>query len=394
MGWNWIINLAKHCRLFVITESEWEKEILDAVDKLPQRDNIKFYFNPVSEGVRKMCWNQGDWRFYFYYAKWQRKTLQIARQIVADNHIDVMHQLNMIGFREPGYLYKIKNIPLVWGPIGGMATIPTSFLVGAGWKQNIFNRVKNIISNAQIILHPRVRKMMRRSYPIAAVNVVSSKVKKCYGLNIPVINETGTDITETLPMRDTTVADGKLKVLWVGKFDFRKRLDIALKALSLTCNPNIELIVCGSGNIKQIETFRELAIKYGIDSQVEWLGVVDHEQILNTMACSDLLLFTSIAEATSTVVVEAITVGLPILSLNTCGFGALVDDFAGIAVPVTDPEQCTNEYAKWLNYLERNRNVLAKYTENDRKNVYKLSWEFKAYRVVEIYNEIIADVIK
>lgn len=70
MGWNWIINIAKYCKCYVITEGEWRKEIEEALLELPQKDNIKFYYNPVSEKVRKMCWNQGDWRFYYYYHKW------------------------------------------------------------------------------------------------------------------------------------------------------------------------------------------------------------------------------------------------------------------------------------------------------------------------------------
>lgn len=31
-------------------------------------------YSPVSEEIRKMCWNQGDWRFYKYYRQWQWKT--------------------------------------------------------------------------------------------------------------------------------------------------------------------------------------------------------------------------------------------------------------------------------------------------------------------------------
>ena len=26
MAWNWIVNIAKHCRVFVITEGEWQAE--------------------------------------------------------------------------------------------------------------------------------------------------------------------------------------------------------------------------------------------------------------------------------------------------------------------------------------------------------------------------------
>lgn len=96
VGWNWIINLAQTCDVYVITESEWQDEIAKAVDKLPQKDNIHFYFNPVPQKVRDMCWNQGDWRFYWHYRKWQKRTLLIAKDIIKNHRIDVMHQLNRV----------------------------------------------------------------------------------------------------------------------------------------------------------------------------------------------------------------------------------------------------------------------------------------------------------
>ena len=103
MGWNWIINLAKYCNLYIITEGEWKDDIETAVQTLPQKNNLHFYYNPLPDRIRKMCWNQGDWRFYWYYRKWQKKIFEIAQSIIREHHIDVIHQLNMIGFREPGF---------------------------------------------------------------------------------------------------------------------------------------------------------------------------------------------------------------------------------------------------------------------------------------------------
>ena len=123
LGWNWVINLAKYCNVYVITEGEWQKEIEEAVNQLPYKDNIHSYYNQLPDNVRKMCWNQGDWRFYRHYRKWQEKTLEIAREIIAEHKIDIIHQLNMIGFREPGSLWKIKDIPFVWGPVGAMKEV-------------------------------------------------------------------------------------------------------------------------------------------------------------------------------------------------------------------------------------------------------------------------------
>ena len=99
MSWNWIKNLANYCKVFVVTEGEYQDKIEAAVRELPQKENIVFYYNPVSEKVRKICWNQGDWRFYYYYNVWQKKTYQIALEIISKEKIDIVHQLNMIGFR-------------------------------------------------------------------------------------------------------------------------------------------------------------------------------------------------------------------------------------------------------------------------------------------------------
>ena len=63
MGWNWVVHLAMHCKVHVITEGEWRENIERELARLPQGTNIVFHYLPVPEKVRRMCWNQGDWRF-------------------------------------------------------------------------------------------------------------------------------------------------------------------------------------------------------------------------------------------------------------------------------------------------------------------------------------------
>lgn len=385
MGWNWIINIAKHCNVFVITEGEWKNEILNALEKLPQKDNIHFYFNSMPDKVRRMCWNQGDWRFYWYYAKWQKKTLSIAREIITQNHIDVMHQLNMIGFREPGYLWKIKDIPMVWGPVGGIANIPTAYLKGAGWKMNLFCRLKNFISDMQFRFHPRVRATVKRSTMIAAMKEVQEATKKIYGKEIPVINETGTNSLLSESAKKVRHDDKILNVLWIGKFDYRKRLDIALKAVAATNNRNIHLYVCGTGTIEQIEEYQDLTDVLNINLQVNWLGKVEHDKVSSLMKSCDLLLFTSISEATSTVVLEAISVGLPVLSFNTCGFGPIVKDFAGIAIELSKPYLSVMHFALQLNYFYEHRNRLLEISQLELSHSNDLSWEYKGQLIYKMY---------
>jgi hypothetical protein len=104
-GWNMCAHLAKHCSVHIITEGEFRDEI-EAALSLCHKDNMHFYYNPVSERVRKMAWNQGDWRFYTHYKKWQEENIGNCKTDYADQKIDILHQLNMIGYREPGNLWE------------------------------------------------------------------------------------------------------------------------------------------------------------------------------------------------------------------------------------------------------------------------------------------------
>lgn len=160
LGWNWVINLAKYCNVHVITEGEWRKEIEEAVDKLPHKANLHFYYNPLPDKVRRLCWNQGDWRFYWHYRKWQEKTLEIAREIINHQKIDIIHQLNMIGFREPGSLWKIDGIPFVWGPIGAMKEVSLGYTDGLDSKAKFKFRLKNHVSRWQMLHYPLSKNAM------------------------------------------------------------------------------------------------------------------------------------------------------------------------------------------------------------------------------------------
>ena len=391
MAWNWCVNLAKHCELHIITEGEFRYKIEQVVPTLPQGRNMHFYYNPVSEEIRRMCWNQGDWRFYKYYREWQWKTYLIAKDICQQAHIDILHQLNMIGFREPGYLWKIENKPFVWGPIGGLKQFPTAYLQHAGLKMKIFNRVKNIINIYQIKYDRRIDKAFKRAdLLISSIPDSYRAIKKYKGLNSIIIPETGCFLDNNAHYESRRNNDATFNLLWVGKFDFRKQLEIALRTIAELKGLDIKLTICGSGNEKQNQSYKELASRLDIEQQVVWRGNIPNEAIFKEMCDADLFFFTSISEDTSTVVLEAISNHLPVLCFDTCGMGYVINEKVGMKIPLSNPHKSVEEFAQKITHLHDNPALLQQLAEGCKERQQELSWESKALQMIELYKKCLS----
>ncbi len=401
MAWNWCSNLAKHCELYIITESEYKDKILSVVKKFPYGENMHFFWNEVSPAVRNMCWNQGDWRFYYYYRKWQLKTAEIARGIVENLRSEqgstggvILHQLNMIGFREPGYLWKVAeeyDIPFVWGPIGGLKLFPLQYTDGGGLRMKLFNLIKNTITLYQIKYNSRISKALKFSDAIiSSIPESYNAIKKYHGLESYIIPETGCFIDSDINLvnaRQERFHGDKLNVLWVGKFDFRKRLDIAIRAIALS-GENIQLKIFGSGSDSQVVAAKKLVDKLNLSRHVSFMGNRSNEEIKEIMSVSDLFLFTSVNEDTSTVVLEAVSCHLPVLCFDTCGMASVIDETVGRKVPLTNPKQSVIDFAGHLKYFAEHRDELRKMSEACIERAKELSWENKISKLLSIYEKL------
>lgn len=400
MAWNFISRLSKVAEVFVITESEYECE-----NKMVESDHLHFVFVSVgndeneSAKIRAMCWNQGTWSFYPKYKKWQEKALIAAEKIIEEQQIDIMHQLNMAGFREPGMLYKInerrvasglQKIPLVWGPMTGYGKIPFSFMLPGGVKFTAFYLVKNLLNFIQLIGHHRVRKMVYSADKlIAATPEMKDGIERFYDVNVELINETGVN-QDVVKNVNYSKDSSKFKILWVGRFIYTKQLDLALKTVAQIKNlKNVEFHIVGKGFTDlETERFHQIAESLGVQGVCHWYGQIPNQDVLKLMAECDVFFFTSIFEATSTVILEAIQNNLPIVCFDRCGFGPIVDKKIGIKIPCKTPKQAVRDFSASLRYLYENRSLLASMAENCKEKQNLLGWDKKIDRLIDIYTEL------
>lgn len=305
--------------------------------------------------------------------------------IIADNRIDVVHQLNMIGFREPGYLWKIEGIPFVWGPIGGMELMPLSFLNGTSMSQYTKAWVKNVINDWQRKHHPRVLQAIHRaSALIAATKGCADVIREYHHRDVTLINETGCGQNDAVEKAHDFHKPG-LELIWVGKFDSRKQLGLAIATMKQLKDIPVKLHIVGSGTEAETEQYRNMAWQLGVDSKIVWHGLLPNLEVQEMMQNVDLLLFTSIMEGTPHVVLEAVKNNLPVLCIKTCGQGEVVDSSIGCTIPLTNPKDCVSDFATQIRKLYDNRDLLQQMSDACYQKQIKLSWDSKVLRMIEAY---------
>lgn len=388
MGWHWTTGIARHCEVYVITESEFREKIEEAVSRLPQRANIHFFWNETTPEVRKMCWNQGDWRFYWYYEKWQKRTYHMAKEIYRKEKIDILHQLNMIGFREPGYLWKLSQetgIPFVWGPTDAKEGFPKAYLTGLTVKHRMFMTLKSFISKMQLKYNRRVDMAARTAATLLAASREGvESMRKYKGLEAVLMNETGCETEDG--MTEKNVRKGVLNILWCGKLDVRKQLSLAIRTMKELKASETEamLHVVGGGDNAM---YVSLAKECGVEEEITWHGMVNHEEVQQLMRRCDIMLFTSLAEGTPAVVLEAIANSLPVVCHDCCGMATAITDEVGRKIPLSDPTGSVSDFARVIKSLAEDRVTLEELSRNCGERRKQLSWEKKAEEMVAIYRK-------
>ena len=391
MGWNWIINLSEFAKLIVITEIEFKKDIEKELPKLDLQFTPTFHYVDMGIKGRNLFWKQGSFSFYSHYKMWQKQVYALADNLLSKYEVDIIHQLNLIGFREPGFLWKHTNYPFIWGPIGGINTVPLNYIFHFSFKNVLFNIAKSLINRYQLLFLIRVRKAFNAADMIVAESSNTQKVlRNIFGIRASLIHETGTTLPTITPTMKAT--SSVIKLIWIGRIQSRKALPIALRAIFCATNTNLTLTVLGDGPDEM--ACKQLAAKIGISDRCTFLGKISNEKALKELQKADMLFFTSLKEGTSTVVLEALSLGVPVLCHDTCGFGDIVNQNSGIKIPIESYSTSIQYFSEALDKISTDKTILARLAAGALESRHKLTWQNNAKLMHDLYATTIEDYEK
>ncbi len=396
VGWSWVNAIAVYHDLWVITATFHREDIERKVNENPDRYcHIHFNFVPHKR------WHYSPTRFWKFieeswfkplmnraYRGWQMDAFKLGADLHKNIRFDLVHQLTYVGFRFPGHLWKL-DIPFVWGPIGGLENTPWQFLTVFGIKGGIYYAGRNIINSLhkRFLLGPKQAFKKTHGGIIAATEGIRREIRKRYSEDSQVICEIGPpqDIASVYSLHKP---GEPLKLSWSGLHLPGKALPLLLRAVAkLPMGFDWQLDILGLGPCTR-KWHRE-AIKLGIDSNCKWHGQLQRNHAVEIMHSSHVFVITSMKDLTSTVLLEALSQGVPVICPDHCGFSDIVTEDCGIKLPVETPRQFVSDLVTAIKQLENDEAERRRLAKGALARIKDFSWEKKAEIVDSIYRKVI-----
>ncbi|MBE9179723.1 glycosyltransferase [Oculatella sp. LEGE 06141] len=323
------------------------------------------------------------------YLLWHWQAYAVAKQLDRDHDFEIVHHLTMSVITGGSLLWKL-NKPFMMGPVGGGQIAPPAF---KGYFQHWWPEEarRSFIIQKLIPLHLSLRKAIRHTDLILAINSDTADLAKQLGAKqTELFLENGGIpkgfLLDEIPVRPPSP---ELRLLWVAVLEPRKGLVLALEALSKV-DPAVpfKLTILGSG--PQGSSLPGLIQQYNLEGKVDYRGYVAWTDVFNAYQTSDALIFPSLRDTFGVQLFEAMSQGLPLISLNHQGAGAFVPEAAGIKVPVTTPAETVEGLAKAIEYLYHHPDERLKMGRAGYDFTREQTWDKRANQIVQYYETILA----
>lgn len=171
-----------------------------------------------------------------------------------------------------------------------------------------------------------------------------------------------------------------LKLISVARLIERKGIHHILYALSELRDPEISLLIVGSGSSET--ELKKICKDLALEKVVTFFGFCDPRDLPALYADSDVFILPSQAEAFGNVFAEAMACGLPVIGTDIGGIPDLVGKENGILIPPADIEQIKHAILT----LKKSHKLRAQMQLANRKKIIEnYSWTSVAKQHIELY---------
>ena len=381
IGWCVPYESSKTNKVYVITKEEQREPVEKYLQSHPL-ENIKFYYVDIPNFYKKI------FKEFMYSGRlnvWNRRVLPLAKKICADQKIDIIHQITPIEFRAIGDYGKIASIKFVCGPLGGGESLP--------------NGLKNYAKGHEII--EVVRSGINRWYRFKLR--ITGKLNRCdyimfanketrdfLGLdeNFPLVTEIAADEISIEKRTISNDINDERVFLFAGRMVYRKGLELLFDAIMEIPDEWKYIVKIVGDGPDFLHLKHRCESNSLLSAHVQFMGAVQYSEMQREYELSDVLIMPSIRETTGTVLIEAMSQGMPVITINKFGGAILVDENTGWLYNGENRKSYIDGLKNAMVACIENPKEVERRGQNAREKVKGYTWKRKCNQYEEIYKSL------
>ncbi len=274
--------------------------------------------------------------------RYEKMQARVVRQMMREQKFDLFHRVNPSGYKDS--LLPVPSIPLVLGPVLGSEPPPPAFelifrpqVSRTYSRRALLARVRNGIARRSFARRSTLNLLLDH----AALILVGTQVtlrrlpthvrSKCRWLPYA-----GVEHDVFLP--PARARGNKLpQLLFVGRIVPYKGVELLLRAAAAASNRcKFELKIVGGGYSPYVRYCKQLVTRLNLGESVVFLGAQPRDALVRFYQTADIFCMPSI-ETYGIAILEAMSCGRAVIVSDINGPGEIVQDGAGLKVPLTSP---------------------------------------------------------
>lgn len=316
------------------------------------------------------------------YLTTQLAQRRLAKKLAKRYQFDVIHVPVPVSPKSPSLLFGF-GLPVIFGPMNGGMEYPPAFRREEGplsrFAVKVGRRLAGLLNlmfpgkrHARLLLVANAR--TRRALPQGVTSCVIDLVENA--VDFAVWRRGG------IPKRSAQ----PLKLIFVGRLVDWKAIEIVLEAIKqLGDDFPLSFEIIGDGPMR--DPWEQLAKDLGLDAIVSFAGWMNQENCARHLDAADVLVLPSLFEAGGAAVLEAMAMGLPVISTAWGGPLDYLDESCGVLVPPNSRETLVAGFASAIRMLSQSIDLRRRLGEAGYQRArHQFDWERKIDRILELYD--------
>ncbi|MEO7336850.1 MAG: glycosyltransferase family 4 protein [Caldimonas sp.] len=319
---------------------------------------------------------------------------RLARSLVEEHAINVVHQPMPVSPREPSMMFDL-GAPVVIGPLNGGMDYPDAFRRRSGLLEDMVVRMGRAGSSFFNRLMPGKR---RASLLLVANPRTRAALPSGVCPRVDELVENGVDLDLWTSKPEASCIESPshlVRFVYLGRLVHWKGIEFLLEAFAQASRQvPMHLLIAGDGEERQrLESLAKslgIAADEGVTTRgVTFAGWMSQDACAEALQDADCLVLPSLLECGGAVVLEAMSMAKPVIACAWGGPLDYLDSTCGILVLPTDSESLVAGFRDAMVDLASSPDKVLELGRAGRRKVEReYDWDVKVERMLDLYESV------